>query len=163
MKSPDEQSIAGLRKNENGGRLTVPIFVAVAGIVVCVASRNGDAAERSAVPTRTPAAATAEHPTGPTETSGAAAPASAAPVTEGPVYPFPPNPEEQKRIDRLTQALTDSEARSRAAEATAEHELAEERAQREALKLRLDALESSLTATAQRTESAPPSRPRAGD
>ena len=141
MNSPDEQRIAGLRKNENGGRRTVPIFVAVAGIgiVICAASRTAGAAEDRPAPARTSAA--------PTETSGAA---------EGPAYPFPPNPEEQRRIDTLTKALADSDARARDAQAAAEHALAEQRAQGQALKLRLDAMESALATSARRTESAPP-------
>ena len=148
MKSPDEQSIAGLRKNKNGGRLTVPIFVAVAGIVICVAPRKGDAAESKITSAKPPVSnpATGASPA-PAETSGPA---------EGPAYPFPPNPEEQKRLDVLTQALADSEARARAAEAAAAHDLAEERAQRQALKLRLDAMESALTTATRRAETAPP-------
>ena len=146
MKSPDEHSIAGLRKHKNGGRLTVPIFVAVAGTVICVASRHAGAAENKITPAKA------------TSTVTDAAPANTpapAPVAEGPAYPFPPNPEEQKRIDELTKALAESDARTRAAQAAAEHELAEERAQREALKLRLDNMESALTAAAKQSEAAP--------
>jgi len=146
VKSPDEQSIAGLRKNRNGGRLTVPIFVAVAGIVISVAPRNGVAAESKNASAKPAAPATAASPAS-TETSGQA---------EGPTYPFPPNPEEQKRLDQLTKELADSEARARAAEVAAEQALAEERAQRQALKLRLDAMESALATATRRAEAAPP-------
>ena len=143
MNSPDEQSIAGLRNHKDGGRLTVPIFVAVAGIVIGVAPCNASAAESSHVTAKAPAVPAAA----PTETSGAA---------EGPAYPFPPNPEEEKRLNELTQSLADSEARARAADAEAQRQLAEERAQREALKLRLDTLESSLNAATKRAEATPP-------
>lgn len=85
---------------------------------------------------------------------GAAAPAAAGP--EGPA--LPPNPEHEQRLADLAEKIAAAEARAAAVEAQAASELAEERAEREALQHRLDyvqAVEENMGVAMTRAERGP--------
>jgi hypothetical protein len=131
--------------DKNGGRSTVPIFVAVATILVGAATGNASGAE----PRSTVAPAPASVPAPPTTSS-----TPSAGVAEGPA--LPPSPEQEQRLNQLARKVAESEAHAREVEAAADRQLNEERAQRGLLQLRLEALESSLAVATKRAELAPP-------